>query len=256
MLHFDRTPSADFDALLAEYNDADLASATRSTVPLLSLLRHGGDVWARIVTGLGMPSGEPAVHAEYTVPPARGRGRPSHTDAMLIQAGRSCAVEAKWTEPPYATVADWLGPDGGSENRGRVLEGWLSLLQPHAAGELRVEDVQGVIYQMVHRAASACAVAASPALAYLLFTPGPDGSPSDAGYIRDSLTRLAEAIGHPATLPFHVVTVEMHPTSAFERIRRLPKGQPSTGQAVRAALAGPPLFEFTGHSIERISGSS
>jgi hypothetical protein len=41
-LFFDKKPVASFDDVLTLYKTAEFKSPTRSTVPLLSLLRHGG----------------------------------------------------------------------------------------------------------------------------------------------------------------------------------------------------------------------
>jgi hypothetical protein len=253
LLHFDRTPVADFPALLQGYGASDLASPSRSTVPLLSLLRHRGLLWQQVLEELGMDA-KYAVHLEYTVKPPLGAGRASHTDAMLIAGGRSCAVEAKWTEPPYATVHKWLGPDGGSENRKRVLEGWLSLLRAHAGRDLSVDDVRHLSYQMVHRAATACAAGDRPGLAYLIFSPAPDGSGVETGPVLRGLKALADVLGRPAGFPLRMLVVEVLPTAAFESIRPLRKGETATSEAVRAALLGPPLFGFGALAVHRVSG--
>lgn len=255
MLYFDREPVAGLDALVERYGTREFESPTRSTVPLLALLWHGGEVWKRIVAELGMPAGEMTVHMEYTVAPPQGTGRESHTDAMLIAGERACAVEAKWTEPAYDTVEGWLGPEPRGTNRERVLNGWLSLLQSYATDELRAEDMGEVTYQMVHRAASACAAGRSPGLAYLQFTPWPDGSPADSSHLREGLEKLAAALGHPAGFPLRLIEVEARPTAAFESIRTLPKGEPSTGRAVRRALLEAPLFTFPEYRMHTAGGS-
>lgn len=105
---------------------------------------------------------------------------------------------------------------------------------------------------MVHRAASACAAGPSAMLAYLLFTPQPDGVPTDTRFLRSGLARLAAAMGGSSAFPIHVIEVAIRPTAAFERIRMLKKGETATGEAVRAALLGPPLFEFEGIRVETV----
>ena len=250
-MFFDREPIANSDDLPVLYPADEFASPTRSTVPLLSLL-HGTEVWRQVLVEVGMPEHQTAVHLEYTVRSPQGRGKPSHTDVMLIAGDRACAIEAKWTEPPYPTVREWLGPEPYAPNREAVLNGWLSLLQPHASRDLSFLDVENVTYQTVHRAASACAAGNSPSLAYLLFTPEPDGSPADTRHLREGLKRLAIALGSPSSFALRLIEVEVLPTSAFHRISTLPKGSRETDVMVRAALQGPPLFEFTGYCMHHL----
>jgi hypothetical protein len=90
----------------------------------------------------------------------------SHDDTYCL------AVEAKWTEPPYETVQDWLKKDKSKSdpsNREEVLSGWLGLLTP----DVIASSFFNCEYQMIHRAASARAAAANtakrPSLAYFKF---------------------------------------------------------------------------------------
>lgn len=99
-----------------------------------------------------------SLHFEFTVDPARGRGKASHTDLMAQNSCAAVALEAKWTEPEYALVAEWLGSTA-TQNKRLVLQGWTEMVQPFANRQLSAEDFAGVAYQMVHRAASGCAVA-------------------------------------------------------------------------------------------------
>jgi hypothetical protein len=252
-LRFDREPVSNPGELLTRYSADEFTSATRSTVPLLSLLRHGGEVWREILAELEMPEQDTVVHLEYTVRSPQGRGKPSHTDAMLIAGNRACAIEAKWTEPPYATVQKWLGAEPYSSNKLAVLNGWLSLLQPHATRDLRPNEILNVTYQTLHRAASACAVGNSSALAYLVFTPDSSGIPTDVAHLWDGLARLSTALGSPAGFPLRLIEVEIRPTLPFARISRLPKGNSDTGASVRDALHGPPLFDFVGFHIQHVT---
>ena len=251
-IFFDRRPLADIQNALTFFKGREFKSPERSTVPLLSLLTHGAEMWQQILAELELPESEIAVHLEYTVRPPQGNGNASHTDVMLIAGRRACAVEAKWTEPPYPTVGKWLGAEPYSLNKLAVLNGWLSLLQPHGNRNLQLHDFLDVTYQTVHRAASACAAGDSAGLAYLVFTPRADGYPAEMGHLRGSLERLAVALGAPDNFPLRLLEVELRPTPAFARIAALPKGQPQTGVEVQNALHGPPLFEFTGFKVHRL----
>lgn len=131
-LFYDKRPVDNFEQLIDCYGPGELESPTRSTVPLLSLVKSGGRIWNEILELPGVGYDRVEAHFEYTVEPPRGKGEASHTDLMLIQGDRVCAVEARWTEPRYPTVADWRKK--GGDTRDDVLRGWLSLFSRPTAG--------------------------------------------------------------------------------------------------------------------------
>src|SRR5262249_6317575 len=106
-IHFG-TPSSikTFADAMPRYGRKEFESATRSTVPMLSLLMHALDLFRDIVRGLRFPE-EYDLILEYTVGPFGGRGKTSHTDVMLTSGDESLAIEAKWTEPMYPATKDW-----------------------------------------------------------------------------------------------------------------------------------------------------
>lgn len=239
-LYFDKQPVASYDDLLLHYKASEFESPARSTVPLLSLLKHGGEVLKSIVQDFT------EAHLEFCVDPVLGVGKPSHTDVMLLHGDQSLAIEAKWTEPRYATVGEWLAQGTNPDNRRAVMTGWLQLLQPHATKQLELGGFECAVYQMVHRAASACAAGREPALAYLQFSPLPDGSAPHSGQLLDDLGHLHDLLGRPEKFPFCLLEVVVKTTAAFEEIRDLPKACPETAEAVKKSLCGGPLFEFEG----------
>jgi hypothetical protein len=252
-LFFNQKPVAHVDYALDLYKRSEFASATRSTVPLVSLLKHGGEVWAHITTELLAEDRTGEMHLEFTLKPLQGRGEASHTDVMLIQGNRAVAFEAKWTEPPYDRVSKWLVGGDEPENRRLVMSGWLSLLQVHATRKLRLEDFGAAIYQTVHRAASACYAGHKPTLAYIQFCPLANGCHPDA-ILMNHLSHLHSLLGAPDEFPFWLVEVVAKPTETFETIRGLTKGLPNTGKEVRRALCNGRLFEFTQLHLHRIRG--
>ena len=252
-LFFNQKPVALVDGALDLYKCSEFASATRSTVPLISLLKHGSEVWANITAELSAEDRSGEMHLEFTVKSPQGRGKASHTDVMLIQGNRAMAFEAKWTEPQYDQVSKWLVGGGDPENRRLVMSGWLSLLQPHSTQKLRVEDFGAATYQMVHRAASACYKGHVPTLAYVQFCPLANGCHPDMILMND-LSHLHGLLGAPDEFPFWLVEVVAKPTEAFEEIRGLTKGLPETAHAVHRALCNGPLFEFTNFHLHRIRG--
>lgn len=187
LLYFNQDGVSDIAALIARYEPKELASPYRSTVPLLALLKESGAALA-LLEALGVGS-DAQLYCEYTVDPPRGRGRASHTDLMIIDSNTCWAIEAKWTEPRYPTVAKWIEEStAGSRRRNRykVAQGWVELISSRIADSTRIEsclrrsdeeiehghvaaDITPVVYQMLHRAASACATSNRPALVYLLF---------------------------------------------------------------------------------------
>lgn len=235
------------------YASSEFESATRSTVPMLTLLMHAPDLFNTIVREVGFPS-EYDLFLEYTVGPFGGRGKPSHTDVMLKSGQDSLAIEGKWTEPMYAAVKDW--PKKGATktpNQKAVLQGWLNILGKRLGTAFDVCGFDGSVYQMIHRAASAAFVGERPRLAYFLFKPSPDPRAAKPDDILGKLTDLWNLLGKPASFPFHVVEIETKPLEAFEPLRLLVKGEEATSEAVCAALQDTkPLFHFGDHRIRRV----
>lgn len=242
-LHFDRDRVRDFDDLLSRYAEDEFASPFRSTVPLLALIHDAPGVLSAMLAACWVqePTG---IHIEYTVSSPQGAGKASHTDVIVIAADATLAIEAKWGEPRYETVGDWLGKAKSDDNRWKVMEGWLQLLQPNTALELKVDDFRDAIYQMVHRAASACSIGKSPRLCYLHFAPPPDQRAATSDQYLADLQHLHGLLGSPAAFPFYLVEVQVRPTAAFAAIAGLPKGSAATSEPVHHALRTGELFEF------------
>lgn len=131
--YFDKTSVADFAALLASYEPKEFASITRSTLPLLSFVKHGWPMFQPVLREFGFDGG--GLHFEFKVDPARGCGKASHTDLMVQNSCAAVAIEAKWTEPECASVAEWLG-NVAMPNKRLVLQGWTDLVQPFASRQI------------------------------------------------------------------------------------------------------------------------
>jgi len=235
------------------YPNSEFESATRSTVPMLALLIHAPGVFKQIVKELGFPT-EYDLSLEYTVGPFGGRGTPSHTDVMLSSGQDSLAIEGKWTEPMYTTVKEW--PKKGlarTTNQTAVLLGWLNVLEKRLGKSFEVEAFGGVVYQMVHRAASAAFVGERPRLAYFVFKPSPDERAATPADVFGKLTDLWHLLGSPTSFPFYLVEIETKPLEAYEPLRLLTKGEDATAEAVSAALQdSKPLFAFAVSNIRKI----
>lgn len=248
------------NAAIKHYKSTELASPTRSTVPLLSLLKEGKPLLISLLGSLKMPENS-SLRLEYTAKPQytdetkKGTGKVSCTDLMAISGKSSLAIEAKWTEKRYPTVDKWGKRGEKPANRDVVLSGWLELLQKHSARkvELKPADLTGAVYQMVHRAASACVAGNDPRMAYLVFSPDPNLQPSKTSQLQKDLEHLWELLGRPEGFPFYLVEVQISPTAAFDAIKYLPKKGPSTASQVRNSLLGStPLFNFDKFCVTRV----
>ncbi|RPI78493.1 MAG: hypothetical protein EHM45_06400 [Desulfobacteraceae bacterium] len=251
-LYFDKEPINSIAEAIPMYGKKEFQSSTRSTVPLLSWLKHEQPMVNSLLQNLGMPA-DCNLHLEYKVKPPKGKGNASHTDLMVISGKSSLAIEAKWTEPRYPTIQEWLKKGPNPDNRRDVLNGWLECLRKHSQRPLNDSDFSDIVYQMMHRAASACQAGSRPKLAYLLFKPSSDPDTADIKVIHDDLARLHSLLGNPKDFPFYLVEVHMTPTAAFDEIKVFSKGNQKTAEAVRDALNREPLFNFSKYELHNIN---
>ena len=253
---FDTQEILDFPSLCACFVGKPLQSPYRSTVPLLSLVQHSQPQWNALLDSWGAPP-EARVHFEYPVASPKPGGNASKTDALLLSGSTVWAVEAKWTEPRYECVAQRLSKpekDGGDPRL--TVNGWLRHLQPFATRPLKMEDCADVVYQVLHRAASACAIATArglrPELVYLHFHPSPlKNSATTTQYVSD-LAHLHALMGGPAGFAFRAVELPLEPTAAFESIKGADKHSGATSVRVAEALCHGPLFAFGAPTSKRI----
>jgi hypothetical protein len=250
-LLFDRTPISNVVDLISKFSNNALASPCRSTVPLLALAKDDWPTFAKVLTSCGL-SGDLSLAFEQTVRSPKGEGRASHSDAMAISATYALAIEAKWTEPRYESVAARLKRKDSNGGSREFVEGWLELLQPHSTRALNLDNVATCVYQVLHRSASACGLdGRSPRLAYLHFTPALPSAATSAQYLSD-LSDVHSLLGNPDRFPFFLVELPLLPTAAFRRIEGLKKGEVATGSMVREVLLSDVLFEFGEPQVRRI----
>jgi hypothetical protein len=252
-VHYDKEMISDIDKAVTMYGEKEFQSPTRSTVPLLSWLKYEQTMLRLLLRDMGIPA-DCNLHLEYTVSPQQGKGVASHTDVMVISGESSLAVEAKWTEPRYETVGEWLEKGSNPLNRRDVLTGWLGLLQQHAQRTIDIGDFSDIVYQMVHRAASACAAGVNPKMAYLMFEPSLDPKTASIQQIHADLNHLWDLLGNPNRFPFYLIELQLSPTAAFDAIASLPKGDEATNKAVRDALCNEPLFDFSEYELRTVNG--
>ena len=233
------------------FGPRSLASPFRSTVPLLALIRDGGEVLDGLLQNCGI-QGEVSLHLEYEVESPGAAGNPSQTDLMVLSRTAALAVEAKWTEPRYETVAERLSREKDRQHAEAFVGGWLELVQPHAERELRLDDFGDAVYQMVHRAASACAASVAPRMVYLKFQEGLGaGGREEPNYSHD-LGFLHNLLGRPRKFPFFLAEMKLEPRAPFDELAGLRKGSHETDQVVRLALCAGGLFDFTVARFETV----
>jgi len=232
--------AASFNALLALPPDSALDSPWRSVVPLLDFWRKPQERLSEVGRRLGVNLISTTELAfEFPVPVQKGRGKSSFTDVMIIGPDSAIAVEAKYTEPEYQSVRDWLGATTGS-NREHVLAGWLGLLNAYANKPLERNAILDLPYQLIHRGASACLLGQpNTALVYLIF-----GASSPQHY-REHITQLTALIGKTGRMSLNVLTCDLSPLSAVAELEQTWKsGERRMADSVRKALADEPCYSF------------
>ncbi|WP_239491457.1 hypothetical protein [Luteitalea sp. TBR-22] len=204
---------------------------TRSTIPLLDYWREPAARLDSLTAQLGWPPfSEAELSFERQVPVANGKGKASFTDLMILGDQGAIAIEAKYTEPPYETVAEWLA-QGNQANRALVLDGWLARIGEATGTAVARPGVAALPYQLIHRAASACSVAsARRAVVYQVF------DDKHLQHYQESLRTFAGCLTPSSTLSLGVLLVPA---------RLMPETPRSlNGNALRDGLRGMPVYAF------------
>jgi hypothetical protein len=235
-LFLDTVPYGSFEELIAHLPDDAVASPRRSTIPLIAYWRR-----ADALATLGLaPSGRVELRFEHPTPVRRGKGKASYTDLMIISDAIAVAIEAKFTEPRYETVDEWLGR-APSDNRLEVLDGWLALINEATGGQCTRESVSNLPYQIVHRTASVCAVdRPQRAIWYQLFK-----EPAPAFYERDLQSLLGQLPG-TSTLQGRVLTCPATPYPEYQQLMTdWDRGHRGVSAEVRRLLSEDRAFRFS-----------
>ena len=240
-IYFDREKIG-FDKVYDRYRKNEFDSPTRSTIPLLDLIKKGKETLQEIEHQLGV-EGEPSYHLEYRVCSPNGKNSISQTDLWIETESQILGIEAKWTEPRDVTVESWMKKGKNPDNKQTVLQGWIDILSRFSNHPLDIDGMKNQVYQMVHRAASACSCTANPILAYVQFVEGFQRK-GDFHIDRD-LSSLWSVLGKPEEFPFYYVEVLIERNPAFKQIEHLEKRSVETGKKVKEALSGnEPLFTY------------
>jgi hypothetical protein len=237
----------DYLELLGRVPADALNSPTRSVVPLLEFWRDPESRLHELGATLGIELQPPVdLIFEYSVPVQKGRGNASFSDLMVLSEDAAIAIEAKYTELQYESVASWLGGEP-TDNRLAVLDGWLRLINRRTASALSQESVLDLPYQLVHRAASACfPTKAKSALVYLVF----GGDP--ATHYSKHLAQLASLLADRSRLSIRLLRCSLTGSDIHrEQVTRWKNGERTLAASVRKALAAAPVFVF-----DRIEGAA
>jgi hypothetical protein len=217
-LFYSHIPIKDFKFLVESYEISEFSSPMRSTIPSLIYWKN---LEPRILEffryiNVNAPATVNACF-EYTVPVQGGKGKASHTDLMLFSKKHVVAIEAKYTEPPYDSVQKWLG-DPSTENRLKVLDGWLGLIQKVTNIKLSPDDVSKSAYQLIHRTASACYPnGKSRFVVYQCF----DLDKSKKRYYKEQLSKLSELLRSSNNLRFYLFNYPLIKSNEYKKLEAL-----------------------------------
>ncbi len=241
-----------YEQLLECYGDQEFDSPTRSTVPLLAYWRNPRQRVRELSKALKFPlPDQTSLDFEHPVGVQRGKGKPSFTDLMLTSGDVSLAIESKWTESRYEDVSTWICRGSNPQNRTEVLKGWLDLLGRRCERQLSVVDVLRLPYQLVHRAASACASGSTTSwLVYQLF----DMDSEKQGMYLNDLQRLAKALEPGRTLRVCAALCSIERTERQIELERkwTELGERNLHGAVRAGLGDGKLFSVRLEEVKNI----
>jgi hypothetical protein len=243
-----------FQQLLELFPDDEFQNLTRSTIPLLHYWRQHEQTAHRVITGVfgaDLPIAD--LRFEYEVP-AFGGNPPSCTDIMCLSNDVAVAVEAKSTEPMYELVGGWR-QDGNQQNRLNVLNHWIDLIDARTHG-VNVRNVDGVVYQMLHRLASACSMGRNHcAVLYQLFPLASNAAEYIAEYVAN-LGLLAEATGAGDDVRIILHNIPITPGAAHAAVAAAigPLDRINRAHAVREAIIADDLFEFGHEDFVEIPG--
>jgi uncharacterized protein DUF6946 len=220
--------------------DREFQNLTRSTIPLLCYWREDRHTKvSQICQQLGLPDREMTSNFAVEVA-AILDARASETDLMLTAPQLAIAVEAKWSEPRYETVETWRK----RTSRWRpALEHWLQHLKPFADAP-SPDEMDHLVYQMIHRCASACATAGALGTAVLLYQVFEDAKHDTSFYATD-LRELISALKPKANLLVALQTVQIRKTLEYTRVgKSLLADAQAKARVIREAIKQRVLFDF------------
>ncbi len=225
------------EKLVNEYSYKEFKSPYRSTVNMLSLMQS--PAFDLFLKDIGVDKLKAKFHCEYCVPVQDGTGPASQTDLMIFSENRIIAIEAKNTEDPYDKVTEWIDTKSKT-NKTKVLNGWLKLINSRAGTNIKIEDVNDITYQMIHRLASACIDSTRiPEMIYLYF----GESKRMSEYYNEQLKLLNDTINDKIKISF--LCIKGIPTDEMKSLfNRWDNGERDLRNEVIYGLTNNSLYTF------------
>lgn len=199
-VHYKDEKINSFNEILDKYGKNEFKSPYRSTIPLLIFFKS--DVWNNFNLIDDGDRDNIKYFFEWENKVTKGKGRASCTDLMIISNNTCIAVEAKRTEPPYASVKKWLGD---SENKKLVLDGWLEIIEAITKKAIDMKLINDLPYQLIHRVASACSVKKDKThIVYLVF----DLNISQRDYYLKSINSISKLLSNKVTIQLICINIK------------------------------------------------
>lgn len=224
----------------------DLHTITRSTVPLMAWWRD--EAHEKLLPGEDLSNA--IARFEYAVPAGcpscGGKGKASMTDVMVQLDDQAIAVEAKFMEPKYESINSWRKKGKDPENRASVLKHWCHLIENFTGGSIDA-DVSGLVYQTLHRAASACAAAPRGGVAHVMYLVFRRDGHLANDYVAD-LREAARVLDPQERMSFSAVSVQTSHGRDFNGVAELIKAATTDDDRVEvladALLSGCAIYKF------------
>ena len=194
--------------LIEKYPKREFLSPYRSTVNMLSFITSKQFELLLVDKGIELETAK--FYFEYRVPVRKGNQ--SHTDLMIVDNNKCISIEAKYTESKYQKVNTWRGC---SNNKLEVLNGWLNLINSKLTNEIKIDDIQDITYQMIHRLASACYnETKKPEMIYLYF----DSKPEMINYYKEQLNKLKLLVKD--NIKIELFSINSIPTDEMKELKK------------------------------------
>jgi hypothetical protein len=215
-IFFSGQPVSTFTSLHSCYSADEFESPARSTVPSIAYWSAPDDRITELAAAFQVPAPKDCVmEFEYKTPPPKGQGKDSHTDLMISWHDVAVGIEAKYTEPHYEMVAEWIGQGKDASNRHAVLQGWLGLITQRTGEHVLPSAIPSLTYQMIHRLASVCS-RPEPHRFVLYQVFNPDVAKKD--YYRTELDKLRAAIGRSDNVRIFLSWVTFTPSPDYQHL--------------------------------------
>ena len=229
------------DSVLVRLSDNEFKNLTRSTIPLVCYWKDDSqNKAAALLQSIGMEQFDKPTFEFAPEVAAIPNARPSETDLMITQSGMAVAIEAKWSEPRYETVNIWKRK---TARWSESLNHWFQIIQPFSDAP-SPPDSDTLVYQMIHRCASACHRAGPNGIAAMVYQVFVDGSHKRDFYAGD-LQEFCRLIKPKSNLRIALQAVPLSANSEYRLLSdSLPDNPECRPTIIRRAIKDRVLFDF------------